>query len=130
MSENRVSYTLDSTLETVNSAEEAASRMATDAGFGDEIFQHFQHSGARILPEIDDPAGQQQSPTGEIDQPGIGLPGIAVPRPALERVADEGVGGGDHVRAVGRHLRLYPFLRNLAGDQPVALQVSDLCRPA
>jgi len=36
MSENRVSYTLDSTLETVNSAEEAASRMATDAGFGDE----------------------------------------------------------------------------------------------
>jgi serine/threonine-protein kinase RsbW len=36
MSENRVSYTLDSTLETVNSAEEAANRMATDAGFGDE----------------------------------------------------------------------------------------------
>jgi serine/threonine-protein kinase RsbW len=36
MSNNRVSYTLDSTLETVNSAEEAASRMATDAGFGDE----------------------------------------------------------------------------------------------
>ena len=36
MSANRVSYTLESTLETVNSAEEAASRMAAEAGFGDE----------------------------------------------------------------------------------------------
>ena len=36
MSGNRVSYTLDSTLETVNSAEETAGRMATEAGFDDE----------------------------------------------------------------------------------------------
>src|SRR5712672_4385 len=36
MSGNRVSYTLDSTLETVNSAEETAGRMATEAGFHDE----------------------------------------------------------------------------------------------
>jgi len=36
MSQNRVSYTLDSTLETVNSAEETAGRMATEAGFDDE----------------------------------------------------------------------------------------------
>jgi serine/threonine-protein kinase RsbW len=36
MSEDRVSYTLDSTLETVNSAEETASRMAAEAGFDDE----------------------------------------------------------------------------------------------
>jgi len=36
MSANRVSYTFDSTLETVNSAEEAASRIAAEAGFGDE----------------------------------------------------------------------------------------------
>jgi serine/threonine-protein kinase RsbW len=36
MSSDRVSYTLDSTLETVNNAEETASRMATDAGFADE----------------------------------------------------------------------------------------------
>jgi serine/threonine-protein kinase RsbW len=36
MSANQVSYTLDSTLETVNNAEETASRMATEAGFGDE----------------------------------------------------------------------------------------------
>jgi serine/threonine-protein kinase RsbW len=36
MSNNRVSYTLESTLETVNSAEEAASRIAAEAGFGDE----------------------------------------------------------------------------------------------
>jgi serine/threonine-protein kinase RsbW len=36
MSHDRVSYTLDSTLETVNSAEETASRMAAEAGFGDE----------------------------------------------------------------------------------------------
>jgi serine/threonine-protein kinase RsbW len=36
MREHRVSYTLDSTLETVNNAEEAASRAATEAGFGDE----------------------------------------------------------------------------------------------
>src|SRR6202522_4704126 len=36
MSAERVSYTLDSTLETVNSAEETASRMATEAGFDDE----------------------------------------------------------------------------------------------
>ena len=36
MSGNRVSYTLDSTLETVNSAEETAGRMAVEAGFGEE----------------------------------------------------------------------------------------------
>ena len=36
MPADRVSYTLDSTLETVNSAEEKASRMAAEAGFGDE----------------------------------------------------------------------------------------------
>jgi len=36
MSETRVSYTLDSTLETVNNAEETASRMATEAGFDEE----------------------------------------------------------------------------------------------
>ena len=36
MSAQRVSYTLDSTLDTVNSAEEAASQIATEAGFGDE----------------------------------------------------------------------------------------------
>ncbi len=33
---NRVSYTLDSTLETVNDAEETAGRMAAEAGFDDE----------------------------------------------------------------------------------------------
>jgi serine/threonine-protein kinase RsbW len=36
MNDNRVSYTLDSTLETVNSAEATASQMAADAGFPDE----------------------------------------------------------------------------------------------
>lgn len=36
MSAHRVSYTLDSTLETVNSAEETASQIATEAGFDDE----------------------------------------------------------------------------------------------
>ncbi len=36
MSSNRVSYTLDSTLDTVNSAEETAGRMAAEAGFDDE----------------------------------------------------------------------------------------------
>jgi serine/threonine-protein kinase RsbW len=36
MTADRVSYTLDSTLETVNSAEEAAGRMAAEAGFADE----------------------------------------------------------------------------------------------
>ncbi len=36
MSLDRVSYTLDSTLETVNNAEETATRMATEAGFDDE----------------------------------------------------------------------------------------------
>jgi len=36
MTAHRVSYTLDSTLETVNSAEEAASQIATEAGFDDE----------------------------------------------------------------------------------------------
>jgi serine/threonine-protein kinase RsbW len=36
MNQNRVSYTLDSTLETVNSAEATASQMAADAGFADE----------------------------------------------------------------------------------------------
>ena len=36
MTEQRVSYTLDSTLETVDSAEQAASRIASEAGFGDD----------------------------------------------------------------------------------------------
>ena len=36
MTEQRVSYTLDSTLETVDSAEETASRIATEAGFDDD----------------------------------------------------------------------------------------------
>jgi len=36
MSADRVSYTLDSTLETVNNAEETASRIAAEAGFDDE----------------------------------------------------------------------------------------------
>jgi len=36
MTEHRVSYTLDSTLDTVNSAEETASRLASDAGFDEE----------------------------------------------------------------------------------------------
>src|SRR5580692_4951391 len=36
MTADRVSYTLDSTLETVNNAEETATRMATEAGFDDE----------------------------------------------------------------------------------------------
>ncbi len=36
MTEQRVSYMLDSTLETVDSAEQAASRIAAEAGFDDE----------------------------------------------------------------------------------------------
>jgi serine/threonine-protein kinase RsbW len=36
MSADRVSYTLDSTLETVNNAEETAGRIAAEAGFDDE----------------------------------------------------------------------------------------------
>ncbi len=36
MTEDRVSYTLDSTLETVDSAEQTASRIASEAGFDDE----------------------------------------------------------------------------------------------
>jgi len=36
MSQQRVSYTLDSTLETVNNAEQTASRMAADCGFDDD----------------------------------------------------------------------------------------------
>jgi len=36
MTEQRVSYTLDSTLETVDSAEQTASRIAVEAGFGDD----------------------------------------------------------------------------------------------
>jgi serine/threonine-protein kinase RsbW len=36
MTEKRVSYTLDSTLETVDSAEQAASRIASEAGFDDD----------------------------------------------------------------------------------------------
>jgi serine/threonine-protein kinase RsbW len=40
MTEQRVSYTLDSTLETVDSAEQTASRIAAESGFGeDEIMQ-------------------------------------------------------------------------------------------
>jgi serine/threonine-protein kinase RsbW len=40
MTEQRVSYTLDSTLETVDSAEEKASRIATELGFAeDEVMQ-------------------------------------------------------------------------------------------
>jgi serine/threonine-protein kinase RsbW len=36
MTEHRVSYTLDSTLETVDSAEQAATRIASEAGFDDD----------------------------------------------------------------------------------------------
>src|SRR5271154_769248 len=36
MTEQRVSYELDSTLETVDSAEQAASRIATEAGFDED----------------------------------------------------------------------------------------------
>lgn len=36
MTENRVSYTMESTLETVDSAEQAANRIATEAGFDEE----------------------------------------------------------------------------------------------
>ena len=36
MTENRVSYTMESTLETVDSAEQAANRFATEAGFDEE----------------------------------------------------------------------------------------------
>jgi serine/threonine-protein kinase RsbW len=36
MTEQRVSYTLESTLDTVNSAEETATRLANEAGFDDE----------------------------------------------------------------------------------------------
>jgi serine/threonine-protein kinase RsbW len=36
MTAKQVSYTLDSTLETVNSAEERATRFATQAGFGED----------------------------------------------------------------------------------------------
>jgi serine/threonine-protein kinase RsbW len=36
MTEQRVSYTLDSSLETIDNAEEKATRIATDLGFGDE----------------------------------------------------------------------------------------------
>ncbi|MBZ5720397.1 MAG: ATP-binding protein [Acidobacteriia bacterium] len=36
MTEHRVSYTLDSTLETVDSAEQTASRIAAEAGFDDD----------------------------------------------------------------------------------------------
>jgi serine/threonine-protein kinase RsbW len=40
MTEQRVSYTLDSTLETVDSAENTATRIATDLGFAeDEVMQ-------------------------------------------------------------------------------------------
>jgi serine/threonine-protein kinase RsbW len=40
MTEQRVSYTLDSTLETVDSAEQTASRIAAESGFGeDEVMQ-------------------------------------------------------------------------------------------
>lgn len=40
MTNNRVSYTLDSTLETVDSAEQTACRMAAECGFGeDEVMQ-------------------------------------------------------------------------------------------
>ena len=40
MTEQRVSYTLDSTLQTVDSAEQTASQIATEAGFGeDEVMQ-------------------------------------------------------------------------------------------
>jgi serine/threonine-protein kinase RsbW len=36
MTDQRVFYTLDSSLETIDSAEEKATRIATDLGFGDE----------------------------------------------------------------------------------------------
>ena len=36
MAEQTVSYTLDSTLETIDNAEQAAGKIATEAGFGDD----------------------------------------------------------------------------------------------
>ena len=36
MTEQRVSYTMDSSLETIDSAEQKATRIATDLGFGDD----------------------------------------------------------------------------------------------
>jgi serine/threonine-protein kinase RsbW len=40
MTESRISYTLDSTLETVDNAEQTACRIAAEAGFGeDEVMQ-------------------------------------------------------------------------------------------
>jgi len=36
MAEQKVSYTLDSTLETIDNAEQAAGKIATEAGFGDD----------------------------------------------------------------------------------------------
>jgi len=36
MTEQRVSYTLDSSLETIDNAEEKATRIATELGFGDD----------------------------------------------------------------------------------------------
>ena len=40
MTEQRVSYTLDSSLETIDNAEEKATRIATELGFGeDEVMQ-------------------------------------------------------------------------------------------
>jgi serine/threonine-protein kinase RsbW len=40
MTKSRVSYTLDSTLETVDNAEQTATRIALEAGFGeDEVMQ-------------------------------------------------------------------------------------------
>src|ERR1700693_233057 len=48
MIEQRVSYTLDSTLETVDSAEQAASRIASGAGFDDD-------EGMRIAMAVREP---------------------------------------------------------------------------
>jgi serine/threonine-protein kinase RsbW len=47
MIEQRVSYTLDSSLETIDSAEEKATRIATELGFADdEIMQNAVREGA------------------------------------------------------------------------------------
>ena len=47
MSADRVSYTLDSTLETVNNAEETAGRMA--ASIGDAVIDHGRHNSSSAI---------------------------------------------------------------------------------
>jgi serine/threonine-protein kinase RsbW len=55
MTVQRVSYTLESTLETVNSAEETAGRMATEAGFEDEDVMKIAMAVREAVVNADDP---------------------------------------------------------------------------